>query len=415
MRVDVGRFTNDAWGIKGQVTLGRFFGRTIRTGVFIDNRGNFRLGNVNQYRLATSDQIQALRAMLAQDPNNPALQAIAEEQGIGFPSADEVALTVPITRSEDIVFALSRVGDSPTLTLQAPDGTLITLDDLPDGVTATTVMTYIHEFTDSPGMVAYLDDELMQRFAAIPVGGIESPLIRFINAAADEPAVAVRVDGASRETGIPWGAAGSYSDIDPGEHLVEFVDAADPTRVLASSTITVLPNDYLSAAVWTDGTNYQIALLQDQDQPTSLDDDVPAEPEIDTTDIRLLNGTSDLPMSLRLTNANGTAETIAAVVPSGAASDYTSMPAGIYNVAVTDITGVEVYQQQHVDCQYPDDRQLSYAPGRVGCPRQPGCQSLLRIGGTAWQQRGCAPGGCGCDQYVYPARAVPWMGLYHPD
>jgi hypothetical protein len=116
--VDAGAFRNGAWGFKGNVS---YMGYSA--GFFIDSRGKVTIGNVDQYRLVSSAQIQAARLAWAATRTNAGPPS---DPGLVFPSADVTDVRVPVASGKDLIFALARQGDVPTLTLITPGGITIT-------------------------------------------------------------------------------------------------------------------------------------------------------------------------------------------------------------------------------------------------------------------------------------------------
>lgn len=138
---EFGEFTNNRWGAKGYVeVLGKQYG------IYIDARPSLHVGGVDQYQLVTPPQVLAALAQWR----------AAQEAGAGLPppagdlyatAADRVVLRVPVNMEppailptgqitqpvelqtrKDTLFALSS-SEPLTMTLQTPDGTVITPDN----------------------------------------------------------------------------------------------------------------------------------------------------------------------------------------------------------------------------------------------------------------------------------------------
>ncbi len=129
-QVDVGEFTNGAWGFRGRAC---FLGWC--NGLFVDTRGHLTFGNVDSYRLVPGDRLAAVRqAWLAQRETASPGSWFDAGDGIRVTPEGDIVVTVVVTDSTDVLFGLKRSGPAPTLTLVDPNGTVITSASLPPNV-----------------------------------------------------------------------------------------------------------------------------------------------------------------------------------------------------------------------------------------------------------------------------------------
>jgi len=146
-----GEFTNGAWGFKGTVVVLGY-----QAGIFIDSQGHFTVGNVDGYQLVTPTAVSAARTaalngknLNANSPERAAALAVCPK-GVGVMcqrgldaitfvpdqtgALGDAIVTVPVTRTNDVIFALTRQGSGPTLTLVMPDGKPVSPSTLPASV-----------------------------------------------------------------------------------------------------------------------------------------------------------------------------------------------------------------------------------------------------------------------------------------
>ncbi|MBN1890318.1 MAG: DUF4397 domain-containing protein [Thermoflexales bacterium] len=136
--VDVGEFSNGAWGFKGYVTI-----LGANYGFYIDSRNNIVFGNVESYRLVTpATVLKAQRAAKLRAAGAELPDSLREFDYIRLNAAGEIVIDVPITQTREAIFSLARLGDAPTLSLVAPDGTPISPANLPAGVEYHEFVTY---------------------------------------------------------------------------------------------------------------------------------------------------------------------------------------------------------------------------------------------------------------------------------
>lgn len=198
--VDFGEFTNGAWGFKGYVSL---FG--INVGIYIDSSPILHIGGVSQYQLITPPKIQQalvqwrfLRAMGIEAPD---LSAVNPDILVTNPHTVAVRVPVRVIRPDeqvegqqttpyelenqkDTLFTLA-TSQPLRMTLQAPDGTLIT----PENYTLPPVVpTYVVEYSEEFYYQADTPDD---------TNTADQPKLRFILAAtsANWDVVDVSLDG----------------------------------------------------------------------------------------------------------------------------------------------------------------------------------------------------------------------------
>ncbi len=129
-QLDVGEFTNGAWGFRGRAC---FLGWC--NGLFVDTRGHLTFGNVDSYRLVPGSQLATVRqAWLAQRQTAAPDAWFDAGDGIWVTPAADIVVTVVVTDATDVLFGVKRDGAGPTLTLVDPNGTAITPTSLPSNV-----------------------------------------------------------------------------------------------------------------------------------------------------------------------------------------------------------------------------------------------------------------------------------------
>lgn len=129
-QVDVGEFTNGAWGFRGRVC---FLGWC--NGLFVDTHGRMTFGNVDAYRLIPGSQLAAVRqAWLAQRGSASPAAWFDAGDGIWVTPDADIVVTVVVTDTTDVLFGVKRSGAAPALTLVDPNGNAITPASLPPNV-----------------------------------------------------------------------------------------------------------------------------------------------------------------------------------------------------------------------------------------------------------------------------------------
>jgi len=229
---EFGEFTNNQWGVKGYVQI-PVFGRY---GVYVDARPSLHVGGVDQYQLVTPPQIlEALARRHAAGPPgtmgpfppDAAIQALSDHQVVlrvpvhmpTPPIAPSEIITVPAQR--DTLFALSS-SERLTMTLRAPDGTVIT----PDNYNQPPVFpTYTVEYSQTVYYEPFRSDEYTLTV---------EPRLRFVLAAThpDWEEVDCSLDGvllfANQRLDTP---APFYVPILSGDHLLSVAPSAGGTAI----------------------------------------------------------------------------------------------------------------------------------------------------------------------------------------
>jgi hypothetical protein len=129
-RIDVGEFTNGAWGFRGRAC---FLGWC--NGLFVDTQGRMTFGNVDSYRLVPGHQLAAIRqAWLAQRATAAPDAWFDAGDGIWVTPDADIVVTVVVTDATDVLFGVKRSGAVPTLTLIDPNNTVVTPTSLPPNI-----------------------------------------------------------------------------------------------------------------------------------------------------------------------------------------------------------------------------------------------------------------------------------------
>jgi hypothetical protein len=306
---EAGAFTGDRWGFKGTLkVLG------VSYGFFVDTQGNFTVTNVDSITLATPQQVAVARRQLLDALN---IQKIANPRvvvdGTTYtlsPNAD-VQIDVPITRTQDAVFGLSRNTDLPTFSLITPSGDPITSGTtLPnvsyeetltyrDGVypqASTTLIAQNQPWTFSaparsttkafPVLVplaatAHIAPDILQlptlmtaaeikqlfpEAVQAPTAPAPQARLRALQASPDLPAVDVMVDGAVALGGINFKETTPYLNFAPGSHTIEIVPAGGGTPLLSSTVDLSDTVDYTFVAAGNQAA-LESVLVIDQNRP----------------------------------------------------------------------------------------------------------------------------------------------------
>ena len=332
--VDVGEFSNGAWGFKGYVSI-----LGTNYGFYIDSRKTLTFGNVDSYRLVTPATV--LRAQQAAEMRAAGVELPGDLAALDYVTLNalgEIVVDVPVTQTTEAVFSLTRLGDAPTLTLLAPDGTPISPNSLPDGVTYQEFVTYTLKDSLTPSMTLSLlagesqaqtvdGDGLRLSLCApqtpangqaTPVGSIPVPeriartlgdewdgvaiqlptamtegeeavaQLRFVHAWPDAGAVDVWVDGDPYAGGLGRYALSRYTALGVGEHVIQVTPAGITTTVLLSTTVALA--EYTDYSLVLTG-EYDYWLLVDENRPLPQDHALlrlvnvaPGAPAVDLTD-----------------------------------------------------------------------------------------------------------------------------------
>ena len=171
------------------------------------------------------------------------------------------------------------------------------------------------------------------------MGGDGESKVRVVHASPDAPAVDVYVDGAEVLSDVSFFTASDYLAVPAGDRLVQVTVADDdPENAVISETLTLDTDAAYTVAAT--GTLSEIA-------PTVIVDDLSAPAEGDAK-VRVYHFSPDAPAVDVLNDGSPLIENLA--FPSE--SDYLSVPAGTYDLAVTetgttepvviDLTGTEL-------------------------------------------------------------------------
>jgi uncharacterized repeat protein (TIGR02543 family) len=125
-----GRFTNDDWGFKAWVSV-----LGSRYGVYVDHELDVDFGNVSRYHLMTPYTVAAARRSMAG-------QGVDSVDGMTVMATGDIVQNVVLGAADSATFSLSRIGDTPTLTLRTPQGVAITPSNLPTNVDLYQVVDY---------------------------------------------------------------------------------------------------------------------------------------------------------------------------------------------------------------------------------------------------------------------------------
>ncbi len=330
VKAEAGAFEGDKWGFKGSVTV-----LGISYGFFIDTQGNLSVTNVDQLKLVTPQQVAMARSRLQAAFRANGLSA-AEVQldgtTFGLSPQGDVTIDVPITRTQDMLFSLSRDSDLPEFSLISPSGDPITsgttLENVryeenvfyKDGVypqPGEMVKIYLPlisksgtsqnlEFTDksiasAPSRLPTLQplpatlpvapdieqlphimtaDEARELFPetfpaaskALSASSAPAPQarLRFLQASPDATALDVWVDGSVVLSNVSFKDATPYLTLTPGSHAVKVVPAGASTPEYITATVALSDStDYTFVAAGS-LASIQSVLLVDQNRPLPI-------------------------------------------------------------------------------------------------------------------------------------------------
>ncbi len=236
--VDFGEFTNGEWGFKAYVSM---FG--INVGIYIDGSPALHVGGVSKYQLVTPPKIQKAlaqwRTLRSMGIESPDLSSVNPD--ILVSNDHRVAVRVPIQikqpenqskgqqitpyeleNQKDTLFTLT-TSEPLLMTLQAPDGTVITPTN------------YDQPPVNSTYTVEYTQDFYYQADSSEEAETADQPQLRFILAATypDWSEVNVSLDGVLLFANLGLDASGpaNYVPIYAGTHTLEIVPSAGGTPV----------------------------------------------------------------------------------------------------------------------------------------------------------------------------------------
>ncbi|RXK50109.1 DUF4397 domain-containing protein [Halorientalis pallida] len=150
--------------------------------------------------------------------------------------------------------------------------------------------------------------------------------VRIVHAVPNAPAVDVQVDGATVLENVTFGTASDYLSVDAGTRQVTVTAANDTEDVLYDETLPIQPGTYTVAAAGEVGDD-----AAEPFTPVILLDEG-TEPDDDEALVRLAHLAPDAP-AVDVTVAE-TNETLFEDVSFANSSDYQSVPAGDYTLAV---------------------------------------------------------------------------------
>ncbi|MFQ5341349.1 MAG: DUF4397 domain-containing protein [Anaerolineae bacterium] len=333
-----------AYGFKGWVSVMGY-----GAGFYVDSRGRLTIGNVDRYRLVDSLQVrQALETwqMLKQEGRLAAGEPWEHDDLNIMPNGD-VIVSVPVTTTTDVIFALSRNSDRPAFSLTAPDGTEITPDNLPANVAYSETVTATLGIPPRMAALAGLgiSQEAMAAGASRQV--LEQPLdqceiepvsladpstgsgqaltgepqgrMRIVHASPEAPAVDVLLDGAPIYRNVQFTQATDYLPVAVGSHTLQVMPAGATQPVFINTSLSVEKDADYTVVLLGELTNIEPLVLTD-------DNSLPAAGQ---TRVRFVHAAPDAP-TVDLVLENG--PDLFANVPYKSASTYQSLDAGTYNL-----------------------------------------------------------------------------------
>ncbi|MFN3980250.1 MAG: hypothetical protein ACK4SA_07695 [Caldilinea sp.] len=145
VQVQVGEFQNGEWGFKGSVKILKY-----EKGFYIDTQGTVKFGNVNSYKLVTPETVAMAYASWSSAGAMHGASAYSDYQFASLTSAFPLTISTTITQPSELIFALVREGQNPTLRLISPDGVSISQDELPANVSYEEVETVVEDPEELP-------------------------------------------------------------------------------------------------------------------------------------------------------------------------------------------------------------------------------------------------------------------------
>jgi len=327
-----------AYGFKGWVSLMGY-----SAGFYVDNRGNLTFGNVDQYRLVDSFQVALARQMWqAKVASGQALLTEPWEYApFTFLPSGDILVSVPLTRTTDVIFSLSRNRDVPRLTLITPGGVEITPDNLPANITYTVSITdtvgippqmaqmagiSLYQDTPKPGMALQVTEKPLELCQIEPVSlaalvGDPQGRVRLVHAVPDAPPLDVLVDDTLAFANVPFTRTTGYRSLVIGPHTLKIVPAGATAPVLASTTLTVEADRGYTVIALGKLASVELQVLADDN---SL-------PEAGQTRLRFVHASPDAP-ALDMAIENNLL--LFGNVSFKGVSDYRPLDAGTYDLEV---------------------------------------------------------------------------------
>lgn len=349
---EFGRFTGDRWGFKGFVTVLGY-----GAGFFIDHRGNLTVGNVDNIRLVTMAQIRQAHDAWLQAQADGADLSNWSSDGISFQSNGDTTVSVSVPETTDVIFSLSRNRDTPTLSLQMPDGRVVRPDSLPTEIQYQEVTTYtlapatqqVAQLTSgvAPEVLAQIavDDSLPENYdatlaqvcmdqygpdlAASLATALNTPVLtnpgrfRLVNATPEQVSVDLLIGGQLSQGGraVAFGRASSYETRTAGMLAISVVPTGRTGPVLAATNLV------LGA-----GATHSLVLVSRQGVYELLPlNDALNEPPEGQTSLRLAHVTPGFgPVDI----ASDSGQLLFTGVGYGESSAYVTLNPGVYTLEV---------------------------------------------------------------------------------
>jgi hypothetical protein len=329
------------YGFKGWVKLMGY-----DAGFFVDNKGDLVVGNVDKYHLLDSNQVAAARSLQQRLLTNRLITPdLPWTSGpLTFLPNGDLYVTIPISQTADVAFAMSRNTKTPEFSLIDPQGNHITPDSLPANV------IYSRTVTSTLGVPA----EMAQLAAARLVGAVKlyqtipelaaptgivtqtletcqiQPLsligssqarLRLIHAAPGLPAVDLLAESSLLTGPVSATQISDYQALDSGIHTIELTQVGTTQPALISATLQLEVGKEYSLLLVEEGGKAKMLLLPDDNELPN-----PGKTRLRYVNASPLTGELDLLIhqSLALFNKQ------AYQAPSG----YKEIQAGVYDLEV---------------------------------------------------------------------------------
>ncbi len=272
-----------AYGFKGWVSLMGY-----DAGFFVDDEGDLSVGNVDKYHLLDSNQVAAARRLQKRLQENGLISAdLPWSSGpLTLQPNGDVFLTIPVSQTTDVMFALSRNSDEPEFTLIDPQGNLITPDSLPANVSYSQTVTStlgvpaemaqlavaglagaskLYQATPGPLASTEVISQPLQtcQIQPLALAGSDQARLRLIHAAPELPAVDLISDDTLLAGQISATLTSAYQPLDSGTHTLELVPAGTTQPELISATLQLEAGKDYSLVLVEDGGAAQMLLLAD--------------------------------------------------------------------------------------------------------------------------------------------------------
>lgn len=303
--IEVGEFTNGAWGFKGEVCVLGYC-----TGVYIDSDGNLDFGkSIREYKRLTPPQLaQARRAWEAERAGGPRPTAAVADPDILF-AANETVIRVPVPAPNTVVFALTHEGDLPSFTLTTPTGAEIRPDALPPAA-------------------SYQQATTLTAITGAAGGGEGMAKLRLAHAAPGAGPVDVRANGALIFSNVQppdFDNLTDYTTLPAGLTSIQVTPANATHPLLLDEVVLLISGRNTTFALLPGGGDLAGQLIADDD----------TLPTLGHSHLRLVHLGPTLP-GLTLRAGNGD---LYPAVAFGAASAYVSLPAGPLDFTIRLVDG----------------------------------------------------------------------------